>query len=165
MKLFRKIREWYFETLNMYRQIRLDSKNYKLFLRTIREECNDPKSPFVKMNLKLGDDAKSIVYITNIPAELQTTHNDFMIQDKLNENTYFMTEFLKKDAGFSFYISLPEYYHIEDPSSDDISVLYLAAWHFNPIVPKSMKVKALSWLYGSIVALCGGLGYLTFILL
>ena len=98
MKLFRKIREWYFETLNMYRQIRLDSKNYKLFLRTIREECNDPKSPFVKMNLKLGDDAKSIVYITNIPAELQTTHNDFMIQDKLNENTYFMTEFLKKGA-------------------------------------------------------------------
>ena len=165
MNIFKKLREFYFETLNMYRQIRLDSKNYKLYLRTIREECADPKSPFVKMNFKLGDDNKTIVYVTSIPAELQSTRNDFMIQDKLNENTYFLTQFLKNEAGFANYISLPEYFHIEDPSSDEISVLYLAAWHFNPIVYRSLKIKALAWMYGTIAAVAGGLGYLAFVLI
>ena len=56
MTFFRKIREWYYETMNMYRQISLDNKNRKLYLRTVREECIDPQSRFVKMNLKLADD-------------------------------------------------------------------------------------------------------------
>lgn len=165
MAFFRKIKEFYYETMNMYRQISLDNKNRKLYLRTVREECIDPQSRFVKMNIKLADDQESLVYVTNIPAELQASRNDFMIQERLNENTYFISEFLRKDAGFANYISLPEYFHIEDPSSDDISVLYLAVWKFNPIVYPSLKRKALAALYGSITAVAGALGYVGYLLL
>ena len=70
MAFFRKIKEFYYETMNMYRQISLDNKNRKLYLRTVREECIDPQSKFVKMNIKLADDQESLVYVTNIPAEL-----------------------------------------------------------------------------------------------
>lgn len=157
MGFFRKLREKYYETLNMYRQISLDRKYRKEYLSIIREQCADPKSSFVKNNLKLGDDGESVCYVTNIPAELQTTRNDFMIYEKLNENTYFMTEFLKKEAGFGNYITLPQYFHIEDPSSDDISVLYLAVWRFNPMIYPSLKRKALEWLYGSLAAIMAGL--------
>ena len=159
MAFFRKIKEFYYETMNMYRQIRLDNKNRELYLRTVREECIDPQSRFVKMNIKLADDQESLVYVTNIPAELQASRNDFMIQERLNENTYFISEFLRKDAGFANYISLPEYFHIEDPSSDDISVLYLAVWKFNPIVYPSLKREALAALHGSIAAVAGVSGY------
>ena len=74
----------------MIRQISLDKKYEKIFLRVIREETADPKSEFVHKNLKLGDDRKSLIYITNVPEQVQQLGQDFMIYDKLNENTYFI---------------------------------------------------------------------------
>ncbi len=163
--MFKKIKEWYYETLNMYRQISLDRKYRKIFLKTIREELANPKSQFVKMNFKLGEDGESINYVINIPAELQVSGKDFMIMDRLNENTYFLTDFLQKAAGGSNYITAPEFFHIEDPSSDGVSVLYLVVWRFNPIIYTSLKIKALSLLYGGIAAIIGALGYIGYIFL
>ena len=78
MTFFRKIREWYYETMNMYRQISLDNKNRKLYLRTVREECIDPQSRFVKMNLKLADDQESLVYGNIFLYLLQLFHHAFI---------------------------------------------------------------------------------------
>lgn len=156
MKLFKKIREFYFTTLNMYRQIGLDNKNRKLFTKSITEESEDPKSEFIKKNLKVGEDGESIVYVTQVPQEVQNNGQDFLIMDKLNESTYFITEFLKRMMGFNEYVSLPEYYHIEDPSSDDISLTYLAVWHYNPMIGKSLKRKL--YLYPVVIALIIALG-------
>lgn len=165
MTLFKKIREWYYEYLNLLRQIRLDSKYRQVFLRTIREELADPQSKFVKMNLQMGPDGESIACLTTIPEEFQTHANDFMIQDKLDENTYFVTEFLKKiTEGFN-YITKPDYMHVEDPTTPNaISLTYMAVWHFTPMIYPSLKRKALAGLYGGITALTGGLGYLIYIL-
>ena len=116
MSIFKKIRETYFETVNMLQQIRQDKEYFKIFVRTINEECADPKSEFVKMGLKVGDDGESIVYLTGVPEEFQSSGRDYMILDKLNENTYFVTDFLKKIWRGDNYISVPEFYHIEDPA-------------------------------------------------
>ena len=166
MNIFKKIREKWFESINLFRQIALDRKNRKIFLNTIREETADPESDFVKKwNLKLSDDGESLVYITSVPENFQSSGRDFMIQDKLNENTYFVTEFLKKICQGGEYISLPEYFHVEDPSSDDISLTYLAVWHFNPIIYPSLKYKAIGSLVAGCSVIAGGLGWLLFALI
>ena len=108
MRLFTKLKEFYYETWNMYRQIGLDKTNKKQFIKTITEECADQKSEFIKKNLKVADDGESIVYITSVPQEVQNYGQDFVIMDKLNENTYFITDFLKRIVGFNEYVSLPE---------------------------------------------------------
>ena len=149
MKLFTKLKEFYYETWNMYRQIGLDKTNKKQFIKTITEECADQKSEFIKKNLKVGDDGESIVYITSVPQEVQNYGQDFVIMDKLNENTYFITDFLKRIVGFNEYVSLPEYYHIEDPSADEVSLTYLVIWRFNPMVDDKLKKK----LYGYPIAI------------
>ena len=48
MRLFSKLREFYYETWNMYRQIGLDKTYKKQFIKTITEECADQKSEFIK---------------------------------------------------------------------------------------------------------------------
>ena len=165
MSIFKKIRETYFETVNMLQQIRQDKEYFKVFVRTINEECADPKSEFVKMGLKVGDDGESIVYLTGVPEEFQSSGRDYMILDKLNENTYFVTDFLKKIWRGDNYISVPEFYHIEDPASDGVSLMYLAVWHFQPMIPQNLKNKLYAKLgtLGTLVA--GSLGYLAFVLI
>ena len=81
MRLFTKLKEFYYETWNMYRQIGLDKTNKKQFIKTITEECADQKSEFIKKNLKVGDDGESIVYITSVPQEVQNYGQDFVIMD------------------------------------------------------------------------------------
>lgn len=166
--LFYKIREKYYETLNMFRQIRLDKKYERMFLRVIREETADPRSEFVtKWNLKLGDDRQSIIYITNVPLEVQQLHQDFLIQDKLNENTYFVTDFIEKACHLHNYIGQPEYYHIEDPSakSDEVSLMYLAEWRFHPMIDSNMKRRLYTTVAGIGAALAGSLSYVGWLLL
>ena len=166
MNIFKKIKEKWYEGINLFRQIALDRKNRKIFLDTIREETADPESDFVKKwNLKLGDDGESLIYLTSVPENFQSSGRDFMIQDKLNENTYFVTEFLKKICQGGEYISLPEYYHIEDPSSSEISLMYLAVWHFSPIIYPSLKYKAIGGLVVGSTLLIGGLVWLLIALL
>ena len=160
-----RIKERYYETLNMIRQISLDKKYEKVFLRVIREETADPKSEFVHKNLKLGDDRKSLIYITNVPEQVQQLGQDFMIYDKLNENTYFMTEFIEKACHLHNYIGRPEYYHIEDPSSDSVSLMYLAEWRFHPMIDSSMKAKIYAGIGSVCAAVLGGLSYLGYIFL
>ena len=71
----------------------------------------------------------------------------------LYENTYFITDFLKRIVGFNEYVSLPEYYHIEDPSADEVSLTYLAIWRFNPMVNDRLKKK----LYGYPIAIASAI--------
>lgn len=139
MKWFDKIKEFYFETINAYRQIGLDKKYRQEFIRVIHEASADRESPFVKQNFKIGDDGESVVLVTSVPVEFQTSGQDYMIMDKLNENTYFSTQFLKTQMGGGEYITVPEFYHVEDPSSDQISLTYLAIWRFNPMVDDKLK--------------------------
>ena len=162
MKLFRVLRDKYQQAGDFFRQLKLDKHNHELFIKTINEECNDRKSEFVtKYNLRLGDDGESLVLVTKIPVEFQTSGHDYMIADKLNENTYFITEFLKMKAGFFDYITLPEYYHVEDPASNEVSLTYLAVWRFNPMLTKEyikkVCMKIAGWSILAVVAIASAL--------
>ena len=90
-----------------------------------------------------------------------------MIQDKLNENTYFVTDFIEKACHLHNYIGRPEYYHIEDPSakSDEVSLMYLAEWRFHPMVSSSMKRKLYSAIGGVCGAIAAGLSYAGWLLI
>ena len=162
----KKILNWFSDAVNIVKQIRTDSKYRKEFTETILRECADPKSAFSKMGLKVGEDEESLIQVTAVPEEVQTLGQDYLIQDKLNEATFFTTKVLKEETGLNDYISLPEYFHIEDPSNTrTVSLTYLAVWHFNPMIDDSLKKKVLGTIYSMGTAIAGGLGYLSFVLL
>lgn len=148
MKWLENLKEFYYETVNAYRQIGLDKKYKKEFVRVIHEASADAESPFVKQNFKIGDDGESVFLVTSVPVEFQTSGQDYLIQDKLNENTYFATQFLKREMGGGEYITIPEFYHVEDPSSEEISLTYLAVWRFNPMVDDKLKPKIYMKVFG-----------------
>lgn len=165
-KKLKNILNWFSDAVNIVKQIRTDSKYRKEFTETILRECADPKSAFSKMGLKVGEDEESLIQVTAVPEEVQTLGQDYLIQDKLNEATFFTTKVLKEETGLNDYISLPEYFHIEDPSNTrTVSLTYLAIWHFNPMIDDSLKKKVLGTIYGVGTAIAGGLGYLSFVLL
>ena len=139
-KFFANIKERFLTVIGMYRQIALDNKNRKIFRDTLDEAFADRESEFVKRNLKYIPETYDIVYTLRIPAEFQQSGRDYMILDKLNESTYFLTDFLRNTVGFGDYVSgIPEYFHVEDPSSDDVSLTYLAMWKFNPVISDTRK--------------------------
>ena len=156
-KFWLKIKDKVSDLVNMYRQIGLDRKYHKIYMETLDSEFSDRESEFVKMNLKYDPETYNIMFMLKIPMEFQQTGQDWMILDKLNEDTFFVTEFLKKKAGFDNYITpIPEFFHVEDPTIDDgdNSPAYLAIWKFMPMINDKMK-KKLIWYPVSGVSLAG----------
>jgi hypothetical protein len=47
---------------------------------------------------------------------------------------------------FNDYVSgIPSFFHIEDPTADDISLTYLAIWDFVPMIDSKLKKKLIIW--------------------
>lgn len=156
MSIFTNIRKTFQDTLNIYKQMRLDRILFRRYKELLEDEFSKRESEFVKIGLKLAEDRETLSYTFRIPEEFQTSGQDWMIMDKLNENTYFITEFLKTKAGFQNYITpVPEFYHVEDPNSTDLSLTYIAFWTFNPMIDKELRIKAVSGLIGAALLFIG----------
>ena len=160
--IFSKIGDWFQEQVNTLRQARKDSRALDTFMDYIEEECMDRESVFSKMNLKAGEDGETLVLVTSVSEEVQMNGQDYLIEDKLNENTHFITEEIRKETGLYDYILRPDYFHVEDPSNDRaVSLTYLAVWRFHPIVSESTKKKVYTYLWSAIgtisAAVAGGL--------
>ena len=75
--------------------------------------------------------------------------------DKLNENAYFVTRYLRDELGFGDNITIPEFYHVEDPSSGKpFSCRYLAVWNYQPVLKSKKKI----YIVNSIVTTLVGSG-------
>lgn len=156
MKLISNIKSKFTDLVNIYRQIKLDNKYYNDYKEMLSQEFADRESKFVSMGLKLAEDRETITYTFKIPEEFQTSGKDWMIYDKLNENTYFITEFLKTTVGLHHYISqVPEYFHVEDPNSNDLSLTYIAFWKFQKAIDKSLKSKVIFGTVGVVSFIIG----------
>lgn len=55
---------------------------------------------------------------------------DWQIKDKLDDNSYIVSRYLKTKLGYANNIDGPEYYHIEDPTDEHASTKYIAVWNF-----------------------------------
>ena len=164
--IYRRFSDWIQRGINIVKQIRQDSIYRKRFIAAIESQCYDPRSAFVKMGLKPSEDGESLIQIVSVPEEVQLNGQDFVIQDKLNETTFFTTKILRESTDLNDYITVPEYFHVEDPSNDNaVSLTYLAVWHFNPMVSDNLKKKTYAVLSTVGAALIGGIGYLAFILI
>lgn len=162
----RRIADWFSRQISLWRQMREDSKCLDKFIDAIEEQCSDRESAFSKANLKPGEDGESLVLVTGVPQEVQTNGQDYLIQDKLDENTFFVTEMIKQETGLNDYILKPDYYHVEDPTNDrTVSLTYLAVWTFSPLVSESEKKSLLTKIYSAGAAIAAGLGWLAFILI
>lgn len=151
-RLGNKIRD----TFNIYRQINLDTKYRKEYRRRIRELAQDPTSDFVKFRLRISDNQETISCLIRLPNEFIAA-DDYMIYERLNNDTFFITSYLRDNVGFDLYVSLPEFFHLEEPGRPDAIMLsYIAFWNFQPMIDAKRKKKYLSWLYGvSSFLVCG----------
>lgn len=164
--MFEKIKKTWADVLNIYKQMRYDKKLYKQYRELLEDEFQKRDSEFVKIGLRLNEDGETLSYTFKIPEEFQTSGKDWLILDKLNENTYFITEFLKNKAGFNNYItSVPEFFHVEDPSTNDLSLTYIAFWTFNPMIQGSLKKKAIAGLYAGCALVAGLIGLALWLIL
>lgn len=162
----RRTADWFSRQISLWRQMREDSKCLDKFIDAIEEQCSDRESAFSKANLKPGEDGESLVLVTGVSQEVQTNGQDYLIQDKLDENTFFVTEMIKQETGLNDYILKPDYYHVEDPTNDrTVSLTYLAVWTFSPLVSESEKKSLLTKIYSAGAAIAAGLGWLAFILI
>lgn len=153
MKLLSKIKENIMNTINVFRQIKLDNEYYKEYIDGMRKESQNMDSEFAKYDLKISDDGKFITFLVTLPEQFASA-TDYMIYEKLNETTFFITNYLKNNFGFGDYLSLPEYYHLEDPTNPNVaSTSYLAQWTFQPMISFEMKNKYLSRLYITITTI------------
>jgi len=150
MKFINNIKEFYYNILEQYYIYNNDKKIKKIFDVKIKEESNDRESFFNNYNLRTLNDFKQIVQVIDIPEEYQLKGQQWQIMDKLNENTYFTTKYLKDNLGFGDNVTNPEYYHIEDPSSNTpFSCRYLAIWKYTPV----LKSKKLIYTINSIITI------------
>lgn len=150
MKLFRKIKDYYYYIIDQYHIYFNDKKIKKTFSKQIKEVSNDRESYFNEYNLRSMNDFNQIVQVIDIPEEYQLKGQPWQIMDKLNENTYFTTKYLRENLGFGDNVKNPEYYHIEDPSSNTpLSCRYLAIWEYTPV----LKSKKLIYTVNSIITL------------
>ena len=155
-KILNAIKDKFIDLIGLYRQIKTDRDMFRFYKETLESEYSDKESDFVKMNLKYDPDTHKIICVTSIPNEFQQSGHDYMIYDKLNENTFFITEFLRKTLEFNDYVSgIPSFFHIEDPTADDISLTYLAIWDFVPMIDSKLKKKLIIWPVCSLIFILG----------
>lgn len=155
MGLISNIRDRWFEIQDTYRQYLTDKKAKKRFPKVIKEVAEDRESVFNQYNIRYSDNYKQVVYVITIPEEYQLKGQSWQIMDKLNENSYFISKYLREDLGIGDHLSFPEYYHLEDPSQNDIpSCKYLSIWTYEPV----LKTKKVPYIINTIcTALAAGI--------
>ena len=147
MGWFKKFKEKCSEIWNIYKQIRQDDVYYKEYLQGMRNESQNFESQFAHYDLKISDDGEYITHLIHLPSQFLSA-TDYMIFEKLNDATYFITEYLRNNFGLGQYVSVPTFYHVEDPTTPDVdSTAYLAQWTFQPIIEPEMKSKYMTRLY------------------
>ena len=152
MKLKERIENCWYDIKNQYQQFYKDKKIKKSFDKIIKDESNDRETYFNEYNLRSLNNFKQVVQIIDIPEEYQLKGQQWQIMDKLNENTYFTTKYLRDDLGFGDNVTNPEYYHIEDPSSNTpFSCRYLAIWEYTPV----LKSKKLIYTINTVISTLG----------
>lgn len=158
MNIFKKIKEYFTDTVLIYKQKKLDKYNLELFKKTIKDEYTDPESEFNSYKLYPASDYTYIAKRLDIPEEYQLQGVDWQKRDKLNEYTYFITIYLKDKLGFKNYISEPIFYHVEDanPTEDSgVSLTYLAVWTYKPMLQQKniRRIYVLSFIIMVILTL------------
>ena len=140
MGLFTKIRDSWYNIQDSYKQYLNDKKAKKRFPKIIKEVAEDRESVFNQYNVKYQNNYKQVIYVITIPEEYQRAGQSWQIMDKLNETSYFISRYLREVLGIGDNLSMPEYFHLEDPSNNDIpSCRYLAMWQYQPVL-KSKKI-------------------------
>lgn len=123
---------------------------------------SDRESFFSMYNIRIdNDNYYQIIYPINIPNEFQIAGQNWQILDKLNETSYIVSRFLKTELGYVNNISDVEYYHLEDPTNDNVSTTYIAVWNF--VDQLQSKKLVYSILYGSVLFTLSVLGILSYI--
>ena len=139
MKLFENIKDWWNSFLDDYHQSSKDKLMQKAFIKVIKEEENDRESFFTANNLRSTDGFTKVVHVIDIPEEYQLKGQPWQIMDKLNENAYFVTRYLRDELGFGDNVTFPEFYHIEDPSSGK-PFSCMAVWNYQPVLKPKKKI-------------------------
>ena len=131
MGLFTKIRDSWYNVQDSYKQYLNDKKAKKRFPKIIKEVAEDRESVFNQYNVKYQNNYKQVIYVITIPEEYQIAGQSWQIMDNL---------------------SMPEYFHLEDPSNNDIpSCRYLAMWQYQPV----LKSKKIPYIINSGISVCG----------
>jgi len=120
------------ELLKKSKQIQVDNKNLEDFRTFFRTEFADPKSDFNKFNLKLDDDEDTISCIISLPSNFDNMSDAFKYK-KLQELVKPINDYVIIKSSFVEYLSLPEFYLIEDVEDEEPTGNYLAVWKFTPI--------------------------------
>lgn len=167
MKLFDDIKNWWYSFKDDYHQFSKDKMIKKAFHKLIQSESNDRESFFNQSNLRATNDFYEVVQVIDIPEEYQIKGQQWQIMDKLNENSFFVTRYLRDELQLGDNVSVPEYYHIEDPSSGKpFSCRYLAVWNYQPVLKSKKKIYIVDTIIGTIgTSVVGGLTWLAIILL
>ena len=140
MGLFTKIRDSWYNIQDSYKQYLDDKKAKKRFPKIIKEVAEDRESVFNQYNVKYQNNYKQVIYVITIPEEYQIGGQSWQIMDKLNETSYFISRYLRESLGIGDNLSMPEYFHLEDPSNNSTpSCKYLAMWQYQPVL-KSKKI-------------------------
>lgn len=155
MKLIENIKDWWYSLKEEYHQYSKDKLMQKAFIQVIKEEENDRESFFTANNLRSTDGFTKVVHVIDIPEEYQLKGQPWQIMDKLNEMSYFVSKYLREDLKLGDNVTIPEFYHVEDPSSGKpFSCRYLAVWNYQPV----LKSKKRIYIVNSIVTTLVGSG-------
>ena len=159
MKIIEKIKDWWYSLRNEYYQSSKDKLMLKAFVRVIQEEENDRESFFNANNLRSTDGFTKVVHVIDIPEEYQLKGQPWQIMDKLNENAYFVTRYLRDELGFGDNVTSPEFYHIEDPSSGKpFSTRYFGIWSYTPVLKSKKRIYIVNGIISTLIAgIIGGL--------
>lgn len=155
MKLFENIKDWWNSFLDDYHQSSTDKLIKKAFHKIIQSESNDRNSFFNQSNLRATNNFYEVVQVIDIPEEYQLKGQQWQIMDKLNEMSYFVSKYLRDDLKLGENVTIPEFYHIEDPSSGKpFSCRYLAVWNYQSVLKSKKKI----YIVNSIVTTLVGSG-------
>ena len=84
--------------------------------------------------------------------------------DKLNEMPYFVSKYLREDLKLGDNVTIPEFYHVENPSSEKpFSCIYFAIWNYQPVKKKKKKIYIVNSIVTTLVG--SGVTLLTILLL
>lgn len=152
MGLITNIKEGWYNIQDSYKQYLNDKKAKRRFPKTIKKVAEDRESVFNQYNIRYSDNYKQVVYLITIPEEYQTKGQSWQIMDKLNENSYFISKYLREELGIGENLSMPEYYHLEDPSDNNTpSCKYLAIWTYQPV----LQTKKIPYIINSSITISG----------
>ena len=80
------------------------------------------------------------------------------------EMSYFVSKYLHEDLKLGDNVTIPEFYHVEDPSSEkSFSCRYLAIWNYRPVLKSKKKIYIVNSIVTTLVG--SGVTLLTILLL